>query len=138
MALFAVLACVNFTSCDKEEEETATIYGETATIYGEWRAVSDEYWRYEDGELAYHNLDEDYYDEYIITLCLNEDGTYYMKGEYEEKSTYSYKDGMLTIDGDEGGPYKVTTLTSTTMVLKNTYVHGADKEIYKTTYKRVK
>lgn len=135
MALFAVLVCVNFTSCDKEDEETAT-------IYGEWRMVSDEYWRYEDGELAYHDLDEDY-DEYIVIIRLDADGTFCgieggSEDSYEDKGTYSYKDGMLIVDGDEGGPYKVTTLTSTTLVLEVTYVSGADKEIYKMTYNRVK
>ena len=131
MALFAVLMCVNFTSCDKEEEETAT-------IYGEWRMVSAESWRYDDGELVYHNLDEDW-DEYIIIIGFNEDGTYYSIEEgYEIKSTYNYKDGMLTIGVGEEGSYKVIKLTTSTLVLERTQVYDGDKKIYKKTYNRVK
>ena len=144
MALFAVLMSVNFASCDKEEEEAAS-------IYGEWRMVSEEYWSYEDGELDEHDLDEDFSDEdfsdkWYCIYHFNEDGTYWFYegdrfGHNEAEGTYTYKNGKLTLDGLEE-TYEVITLTSSTMVWEGTDIWSYDesyyKDVYKMTFERVK
>ena len=114
LTIMAAIVCL--TACEKPIN--------TSMIIGTWSECYDDPNFIMDGTVEY---------------TFNEDGTYYSIEEgYECKSTYNYKDGMLTIGVGEEGSYKVIKLTTSTLVLERTQVYDGDKKIYKKTYNRVK
>ncbi len=100
-----------FTSCEKDDENDAS-------IIGSWEAVEGV------AEVVYNGekLTETYeYDANEFVLVFKKDGTVeeYEDGEYDGTDSYTLKGSKLTIiyDEDEVEEYTIKTLTSKELVL---------------------
>ncbi len=124
----------SLVSCNKDEDESYS-------IYGDWEVVSGEYWEYINDELV--DKEEWYSEGYVIRF--KEDGTYWMyeDGELDDAGYFNYDGGKLILEEDgEEFLYEVLSLTPSKMVWEETYSEIDEGDEYKyrevTTLKKVK
>ena len=134
--LFAMmlLTATAFTSCSDE--------GSTEDLIGQWRGVS-----YHEVLVSYDGDIEDEWegDNKNELVVFKEGGTveFYYKyssgWDFEGFATYKYKDNKITItwDDDDYDVYKVATLTSDQLVLKEEDREDDYTCIYTETYRKV-
>lgn len=96
--LFALLS-VTFTSCSDDDDDS----GSASDLVGTWESCLWIYQEKLDGKLVTDISDNDN----NLRILFNEDGTYEVrcyennKWEFDGSGTWSYKNGVLTINGDD-------------------------------------
>ncbi|MCD8030656.1 MAG: hypothetical protein LUF85_07520 [Bacteroides sp.] len=147
IVFIAIVLCIGFASCSSDDDKEVDIT--TDNLLGTWRATYEEGWWIEDGEKTNYTSDDwEDWDDYIMTVQLNEDGS----GIYTEEAKDSDYKSTGEFDWEIQGKNKIrlsryvynfinptiVKLSSDTMILEETEEYEEGDEYIKVTFKRVK
>ena len=136
MALVAVLMCVNFISCsssDNEEDEPAS----TNMLIGTWNKVS-EFKRTEYADGSYKENESNSDNHFRLVFKSNNKGESY---EYENGKWIKENDFTWELNGSklymDEGYGNILELTTTKLVVEETYTDDDNKIYQKVTFQKV-
>ena len=136
MALLAILMCVNFTSCsssDNEEDEPAS----TNMLIGTWNKVS-EFKRTEYADGSYKENESNSDNHFRLVFKSNNKGESY---EYENGKWIKENDFTWELNGSklymDEGYGNILELTTTKLVVEETYTDDDNKIYQKVTFQKV-
>lgn len=116
--MLVIACCAGFTSCGDDDDDEVN----ASEIVGKWNIVGYEAWEEEDGDRWQTNSVND---AEITSLQLNENGTCKVYFDYyAETGKYVVRGNQLVMELDdeaESASITITQLTSTTLVLENSY-----------------
>ena len=136
MALFAVFMCVNFISCsssDNEEDEPAS----TNMLIGTWNKVA-EFKRTEYADGSYKENESNSDNHFRLVFKSNNKGESY---EYENGKWIKENDFTWELNGSklymDEGYGNILELTTTKLVVEETYTDDDNKIYQKVTFQKV-